>query len=204
MTTRNSGSSAKPHHVLEKLQPQEKQAALGILEVTVLSQADDAGLEVMINLLAHFRFDVGFGLLGIGDAELIVDHPFAIEVLPVVFEDVVEAIFPTGQVVPFHARRTPQSGGEREIGGAPDMAFFIPRGNRYESEGDINLFAEANGSDGALFRIPVEAEGLAHAVPLPAAIRDVLEALLGHGGGGFGGFSGGGGSFGGGGASGGW
>lgn len=49
--------SAKTDHVFNELIPEENQAAFGVLEIAIASELNDAGLEVVIDLLAHFGFD---------------------------------------------------------------------------------------------------------------------------------------------------
>lgn len=47
----------KTNHVLDELVPEENQAAFGVMEMTVLGELDDAGFEVVIDLLAHLGLD---------------------------------------------------------------------------------------------------------------------------------------------------
>ncbi len=49
--------SAKADHVFDKLVPEIDQAALGVLEVSVSSELNDAGFEVVIDLLPHLFLD---------------------------------------------------------------------------------------------------------------------------------------------------
>ena len=85
------------------------------------------------------------------------------EELAVVFENLVEAGFLAGDVVPSEFRAAAEGGGEREVGGSPDFSVRIGGGDGDESECDVFLFAEADGGDGAFFRVPEKAEVLLHA-----------------------------------------
>lgn len=49
--------SAKADHVFNKLIPEIDQTALGVLEVSVSGELDDAGFEVVIDLLPHLVLD---------------------------------------------------------------------------------------------------------------------------------------------------
>ena len=49
--------SAKADHVFDKLVPEIDQAALRVLEVSVSGELDDAGFEVVIDLLPHLVLD---------------------------------------------------------------------------------------------------------------------------------------------------
>lgn len=97
-----------------------------------------------------------------------------------IFQDLMETGFLTGDVIPFQFRAATKGWREGEVGGSPDFASCIGGGDGDESEGDVFLFAEADGSDGAFFRIPEQAEVLMHARPLPAAIGDVFEISFFH------------------------
>jgi hypothetical protein len=49
--------SAKADHVFNKLIPEIDQTAFGVLEVSVSGELDDAGFEVVIDLLPHLVLD---------------------------------------------------------------------------------------------------------------------------------------------------
>lgn len=153
--------------------------------MAVASEPDDAGGEVVSDLSAHFRLDRALDFLGIGNPELLGRDFQLCEIIPVIAEDFVETIPAARHVIPAHIRRTAQRRGEWEIGGAPDFPLTIMGGDRDEGEGDIALLAEADRSDRAFLGMPEQPEILFHAIPLPAAIRDMLEAGLFHRHGGF-------------------
>jgi hypothetical protein len=131
--------------------------------------------------------DGRFDFLGIGDAQLAGRDFQAGEIIAVVAQDLVETIPAAGHVVPAHIGRAAKGGSEGKIGGTPDPAARVVRGDGDESEGHIALFAEADRSHRALFRVPEEPEILPHAIPLPTAIRHMLETRLLHRRSGFGG-----------------
>ena len=119
---------AQPDHVLDELTPEEKQAAVGVFEMAVAGEADDAGGKVELDLVAHFAFEGIFGVFGIGHAQQIRGDLVALEKLVMVEKDAFETILLAGDIIPADERRALEGEGEREIGGAPSAARAILRG----------------------------------------------------------------------------
>lgn len=130
--------------------------------MTVACELDDAGLEVLINLAAHFRFYALFDFFGVGDAQVgrVEFHPG--QEFSMILEDLVETGFLAGDMVPIKAGGALQGGSEGEISGSPNAARAVGRSDGYECEGDFLLFAEADGGDCTLLRMPEDAEVLLH------------------------------------------
>lgn len=142
-------------------------------------------MEVVIHLLAHLGLDVFLKRIGIRNEQFLrLDFHFC-EKLVVIFEDLVEARFLARHMVPFQVRAAAKGWREREICGSPNFSIRVGGGDGNESEGDVFLFAQADGGDGSFFWIPEQAEVLLHAGPLPAAIGNVFESGLFHTRGGF-------------------
>lgn len=99
----------------------------------------------------------------------------------VVFEDIVEAIAATWNMVPSDGGRRLKRGCKREIGGSPERAIGVLGRDRDKGKSDVALFAEADGRDGALFGIPIDAKVLMHGIPFPPAVRDVFKASFKYG-----------------------
>lgn len=184
---RGAGDLAEAEHVADELFPEEEEAAKGVAEVAVAGEADDALVEVVVDLAPHLVLDVVLGFVGVGDAEGVGADAAAEEELAVVLEDLVEAVAFTGHVVPVDLGVAFEGGREGEVGGAPDAALIVLGGDADEGEGDVLLFAEADGGDGLLLGVPEDAEELLHAGPFPTAVGGVFEAFLVHCGDGFGG-----------------
>ena len=178
---RRISALAEAEHVADELFPEEEEAAEGVAEVAVAGEGDDAFVDVVVDLAAHFILDVMLGVVGVGDAEGVAGDPASLEELAVVLEDLVEAIAFTGDVVPIDFGVAFEGGGEGEVGGAPDLAAAVFGGDPDEGEGDVFLFTEANGGDGFFLGVPKDAKELLHAGPFPTAVGGVLEARLVHG-----------------------
>ena len=98
----------EPHHILDELAPEEDEAPLGVLKMTIAGEADDAGGKVEFNLMAHFPLERIFNILGIGHAQEIGGDLVALEEFVVVAQDIVETMPLTGDVIPTNVRRALQ------------------------------------------------------------------------------------------------
>ena len=173
--------SAEADHVLDELFPEKEEAFFGIAEIAVAGELDDPVGEVVVDLPAHFVFDVLLGLIRIGDAEVFVsDAPFDEEV-GMVREDLIEAGLLTGDVIPVDLGVAFEGGREGEIGAAPDAPSLVFGSDADEGEGNFLLFAKTDDRDGFLFGVPENAEILLHSGPFPGAIGDMIETLVFHG-----------------------
>lgn len=92
--------SAKPDHVFHGLHPEEEEALGRVLEVGLVDDADESAFEIVINLPAHFLFDLVEDFVGIGHEEFGGFDLELAEVLFVIGEDIFEAIAFAGEVVP--------------------------------------------------------------------------------------------------------
>ena len=149
--------------------------------MAVSGEPDDAGIEVVVDLAAHFVLDVVFGFVGVGNPEAVGGDTAFGEKPVVVAEDSVETIAFAGDVVPEHLGNALEGGGKGKVGGAPDLAAGIGGGDADEGKGDVLLLAETDGGDRFFFGIPENPEKLFHAAPFPSAVGSVLEAGVIHG-----------------------
>ena len=65
--------SAQADHVFNKLFPKEKEPTDRITKMLVVGGFDDAALEVEFNLMAEFALDLIFQVIGVWDAEVVID-----------------------------------------------------------------------------------------------------------------------------------
>ena len=137
-------------------------------------------LEVVVDLASHFVLDVVLGLVGVGDPEVVGGDAAPgeerwwswriwwkqLRSQGTWFQEISGLHLRVGENGKLVVRQT-----------RPWSSLEVMRD---EGEGDVLLFAEADGGDGLLFGIPEDPEELLHAGPFPAAVGGVFEAFFIH------------------------
>ena len=67
----NRHGSAKPNHVLHRLNPKEKKASRRITEAPVGSELDQATFFIVLDLLRHFFLDLLNNMVGVGNKKIV-------------------------------------------------------------------------------------------------------------------------------------
>jgi len=149
------GGSAKPDHVFHSLYPKEKKSAHGVAEVSIAGEDDEAALQVVVDLLPHFVFDLVYDFVGIGNKEVVRGEGKFGKVLFMILNDHGETVFFAGEVVPVASGGVLESRREGVVGGVDVFSTGGAAGNRHEGEGYGVMLAEADGGDELVLGMPV-------------------------------------------------
>lgn len=97
----------------------------------------------MIDLEAKLVFDFFFNVIGVGDAEVVIDESLFGKEVFVVDDEFLGAFVNAAYLIPVHPWGGLEGGGKGEVGGAPDAIGDVARGDGEVGEGDLRLFTEA-------------------------------------------------------------
>lgn len=71
--------SAESDHIPNKLSPEEEESTNGVAEFSIGGGSDDAFFKIVVDLVVMLLFDFDFELIGVWDAEIVVDEALLIK-----------------------------------------------------------------------------------------------------------------------------
>ncbi len=141
----------------------------------VVGEVDESAVGIVVDLFAHFGFDLLEDVFGIWNEEVVRANFVFFEVLVMIVKDGWEIVFFAGEVVPERFWRSFERGRKRIVCGVNGSAVRGVGRDSDKGESNAVVFAEADCGHRFGFGVPKEAEVLVHPDPVPSGVGDVFE-----------------------------